>query len=129
VSVCADRHRQVRAAVDRLRFLPAASGATPTPKKVLSARIPDENVTGLAPTFWSKVVLKKKKAPRSTGGESMEHCALGEARSTGLEPVTSGVTGRRAISDVHLLWGFTRTKTILESTSRQASKRGYLLAA
>jgi integrase len=100
----------MRAEVDRLRFLPDATGsngapenAPPLPLGRLNQASPPApptpgsvgNLNQLGPTLVQDGA-GNEKAPRPGDRNPEESWALVPARSTGLEPVTSGVTGRRS---------------------------------
>jgi hypothetical protein len=80
----------LRAEVDRLRFLPVVQELPPDEVHALAAR--DES---LGPSLV-QAAEEGREGARPTEANPVAAWALGEARSTGLEPVTSGVTGRRS---------------------------------
>jgi integrase len=84
----------MRGEVDRLRFLPDAPISDEALEE-LPALASGENPASLGPTLVQEGA-GKDKAPRPEEVNPVEAWALVQARSTGLEPVTSGVTGRRS---------------------------------
>ncbi len=84
----------MRSEVDRLRFLSGAPSPDWTAENGPRALVSGENAAELGPTLV-QASARTHQAPRSEEMNPVEPWALGRARSTGLEPVTSGVTGRR----------------------------------
>jgi len=80
----------LRAEVGRLRFLPVVQELPRDEVHALAA-----GGESLGPSLVQAVEEGSEEA-RPTEANPVAAWALGEARSTGLEPVTSGVTGRRS---------------------------------